>query len=48
MKEIQDDEVLFEKTNEDPVIVETTSETLTQATSHNVTILNEKLFQAER
>ena len=45
MKEIQEDEVLFEKTDEDPVTVETTSTTLSQATAHNVTILNEKLSQ---
>ena len=47
MKEVQEDEVLFEKTDEDPVIVATTSATLSQATTHNVTILNEKLSQAE-
>jgi hypothetical protein len=44
MKEVQEDEVLFEKTYEDPTIVTTTSATLTQATTHNVTILNEKLL----
>ena len=47
MKEIQEDEVLFEKTNEDPVIVATTSTTLTKATAHNVTMLNEKLLQTK-
>ena len=47
MKEIQEDEVLFEKTDEDPVIVATTSATLSQATAHNVTILNENLSQSE-
>ena len=47
MKEIQEDEVLFEKTDEDPVTVATTSTTLTQATAHNVTMLNEKLLQVE-
>ena len=47
MKEIQEDEVLFKKNDEDPVIVETTSTTLSQAIAHNVTILNEKLSQAE-
>ena len=47
MKEIQEDEVLFEKTDEDPVTVATTSIYLSQATSHNVTVLNEKLSQAE-
>ena len=47
MKEIQEDEVLFEKADEDPVTVATTSTALSQTTSHNVTLLNEKLSQAE-
>ena len=47
MKDIQEDEVLFENTNEDPMIVATTSTTLSQATSHNATMLNEKLSQEE-
>ena len=47
MKEIQEDEVIFEKTDEDPVTVATTSKNLSQATTHNVTMLNEKLSQAE-
>jgi len=47
MKEIQEDEVLFKKTDEDPVTVATTSTTLSQTTTHNVTMLNEKLSQAE-
>ena len=47
MKEVQEDEVLFEKTDEDPVIVATTSTTLSQATAHNVIVLNEKLSHAE-
>ena len=38
---------MFEKTDEYSVTVATTSTTLTQATSHNVTMLNEKLLQAE-
>jgi cell division protein FtsB len=38
--------VLFGKTDEDPVTVVTTSANLSQATSHNVTMLNEKLSQA--
>ena len=45
MKEIQEDEVLFEKPNEDLVTVETTSATLTQDISPNVTMLNDKLLQ---
>ena len=47
MKEIHEDEVLFEKTDEDLVTVATSSTTLSQATAHNVTMLNEKLSQAE-
>ena len=47
MKEIQEDEVLFENTNENPVIVATSSSTLSKATSHNVTVLNENISQAE-
>ena len=43
-KKYKEDEVLFEKTDEDPVTVVTTSTTLSQATSHNVIMLNEKLF----
>ena len=42
-KEIQEDEVLFDKTDEDLVTVETTSTTLSQDTTHNVTMMNEKL-----
>ena len=47
MKEIQKDEVLFEKTDEDPIIVATTSVALSQGTAHNVIVLNEKLSQVE-
>lgn len=47
MKQIKEDESLFEKTDEDPIIVATASTTLSQATAHNVTMLNEKLSQAE-
>ena len=47
MKEVQEDEVLFEKTEEDLIIVATSLATLSQATAHNVTVLNEKLSQAE-
>ena len=46
-KEVQEDEVQFEKIDEDLVTVATTSITLIQATSHNVTMLNEKLLQTE-
>ena len=47
MKEVQEDEVLFEKTNEDLMKVATTLTTLTQATAHNVTILKEKILQTK-
>jgi hypothetical protein len=47
LKEIREDEVLFEKTDEDLIIVATASATLSQATAHNVTMLNEKLSQVE-
>ena len=43
MKEVQEDEVLFEKTDEDPIIVATSSAALSQSTAHNVTVLNEKI-----
>ena len=42
LKEIQEDEVLFEKTNEDLVTVATALAALSQATAHNVSVLNEK------
>ena len=47
LKEIQEDEVLFENTNEDPVIVASTLASLSQATAHNVIVLNEKLSLVE-
>ena len=47
MKEIQEDEFFFEKSDEDPVTVATMSANLSQATAHNVTMLNENLSQAE-
>ena len=40
MKEIQEDEVLFEKTDEDLITVATTSVALSQATADNVTVFN--------
>ena len=45
MKEVHEDEVLSEKTDEDPVTIATASAALTQATSHNVTMFNEKILQ---
>ena len=45
MKKTQEDEVLFEKIDEDPVTIKTTLAALTQAIAHNVTMLNEKILQ---
>ena len=39
--------MLFEKTNEDPVMVGTASVALTQATTHNILVLNEKVLEVE-
>lgn len=39
--------MLFEKTYEDPIMVATTSITLTQATTINISIMNEKVMEAE-
>ena len=47
MKEIQEDEVLFEKTDEDLVTLATTSVALSQSSTHNVTLLNENISQEE-
>ena len=43
MKEVHEDKVLFEKTDEDMVTVATTVTSLSQARTHNVIVLNEKL-----
>ena len=45
--EMQEDEVLFERTNEDPIMVATTSTTLTHATAHNILVLNENILETE-
>ena len=47
VKEVQEDDALFEKTDKDPITVATTSATLSNATVHNVTMLSDKLSQAE-
>ena len=47
MREITEDEVLFEKTDEDLMLIATPSDALTQASVHNISILNEKLTEAE-
>jgi len=46
-KEVQEDEILFERIEEDPVTVATASAALSQATVHNINVLSEKLSQAE-
>ena len=46
-KEVQEDEILFERIEEDPVIVATASAALSQATAHNINVLSEKLSHAE-
>ena len=45
MEEMQEDEVLLEKNDEDLVIVATTLTSLIQATTPNIIVLNEKLFE---
>ena len=44
---VQEDEVLFERIEEDLVTVATASTALSQATVHNINVLTEKLSQAE-
>ena len=39
--------MLFERTDEDPITVATTLVALTQATSHNISVLNEKVMEVE-
>ena len=41
MRKITEDEVLCEKTDEDPMLIATTSTALTQANVSNITMLNE-------
>ena len=47
IKQIQEDKVLFENTDEDHVIVAIALATLSQDTAHNVIMLNETFSQAE-
>ena len=47
LEEMQEDEVLFERTNEDPIMVATTLVALTQATTYNISMLNEKVIEVE-
>lgn len=44
---MQEDEVLFEKSDEYLVTVATASATLTQVTTHNVSVLNENILDTE-
>lgn len=44
---MQEDEVVFERTNEDPIMVATTLVALTQATTHNILVLNEQVLEVE-
>jgi hypothetical protein len=46
-KDMQEVEVLFEKTDEDLVIVVIALASLTQATAHNITVLNENILELE-
>ena len=46
-EEMQEDEVLFERTDEDPIMVDPTSTYLTQAIVHNISVLNEKVMEFE-
>ena len=47
MREIKKDEVLFEKTDEDPMLVATTSAALNQANILNISFLNEIEIEVE-
>ena len=47
LEEMKKDEVLFEKNDEDPTTVATASATLTQATTHNIMVLNGKLSETK-
>ena len=47
LEEMQEDEVLFKKIVEDPMIVDIASINLTQSIAHNISILNEKILEVE-
>ena len=47
LEEMQEDEVLFKKNDEDPVTVAIASTTLSQDTAHNITVLNDNLLEIE-
>ena len=46
LKQVQEDEILFKKTDEDPITVAIALAALSRATAHNVTMLSENLYQA--
>ena len=46
-KEVQEDEILFERIEEDLVTVAIASAALSEATVHNINVLSEKLSQAK-
>ena len=47
LEEMEEDEVLFERTDEDPIIVGTNSSALTRVVAHNISVLNEKVMEVE-
>ena len=47
MREITKDEVLFKKTDEDPMLIAKTFVALTQASVYNISMLNGKLAKEE-
>ena len=47
LEEMQEDEVLFDRNDEDLVRVATTLAYLNQVTAHNITVLNDKLLETK-
>ena len=47
LEEMYEDEVLFEKNDEDPITVVVSSTTLNHATSHSIIVLNENLLETK-
>ena len=47
LEEMKEDEVLFEKIDEDPMILATSLVALNQATGHNIIVLNKNILEAE-
>ena len=46
MRDINEDEVIFERTNEDLMLVSIASAALSQANILNISILNERIIEA--